>query len=133
MIDVVVPVHNEFAQLRATVERVREHLVRQPSSFRITVADNASVDDTTLLAKTLAREYDEVEAVCLNEKGRGRALRTAWSRSDAQVLVHMDVDLSTDLNALLPLMAPLLSSHSDLAIGTRLSRSSRTVRGRSVS
>ena len=32
----------------------------------------------------------------------------------------MDVDLSTDLNALLPLVAPLLSGHSDVAIGTRL-------------
>ncbi len=30
----------------------------------------------------------------------------------------MDVDLSTDLAALLPLVAPLLSGHSDVAIGT---------------
>jgi putative flippase GtrA len=41
----------------------------------------------------------------------------------------MDVDLSTDLAALLPLVAPLLSGHSDVAIGSRLSRSSRVVRG----
>ena len=41
----------------------------------------------------------------------------------------MDVDLSTDLNALLPLVAPLLSGHSDLAIGTRLARGSRVIRG----
>src|SRR2546429_6930973 len=41
----------------------------------------------------------------------------------------MDVDLSTDLNALPPLVAPLLSGHSDLAIGTRLARGARVVRG----
>ena len=41
----------------------------------------------------------------------------------------MDVDLSTDLAALAPLVAPLLSGHSDLAIGTRLARGSRVVRG----
>jgi putative flippase GtrA len=52
-----------------------------------------------------------------------------WSASDAPVLAYMDVDLSTDLNALLPLVAPLISGHSDLAIGSRLSRSSRVVRG----
>jgi putative flippase GtrA len=63
------------------------------------------------------------------EKGRGRALRAAWSASDAQVLAYCDVDLSTDLAALLPLVAPLLTGHSDLAIGTRLSRASRVVRG----
>jgi putative flippase GtrA len=41
----------------------------------------------------------------------------------------MDVDLSTDLAALAPLVAPLISGHSDLAIGTRLNRGSRVVRG----
>ena len=41
----------------------------------------------------------------------------------------MDVDLSTDLAALAPLVAPLVSGHSDLAIGTRLGRGSRVVRG----
>ncbi|CAL9356531.1 hypothetical protein SUDANB60_00565 [Streptomyces sp. enrichment culture] len=65
----------------------------------------------------------------LEEKGRGRALHTAWSRSPAAVLAYLDVDLSTDLAALLPLVAPLISGHSDLAIGTRLARGSRVVRG----
>src|ERR1044072_3503256 len=41
----------------------------------------------------------------------------------------MDVDLSTDLRALLPLVAPLVSGHSDIAIGTRLHRGSQVVRG----
>jgi putative flippase GtrA len=41
----------------------------------------------------------------------------------------MDVDLSTDLRALLPLVAPLISGHSDVAIGTRLARSARVTRG----
>jgi putative flippase GtrA len=67
--------------------------------------------------------------VRLPQKGRGRALHAAWSTSDAPVLVYMDVDLSTDLAALAPLVAPLVSGHSDLAIGTRLGRGSRVVRG----
>ena len=74
-------------------------------------------------------ELDDVEAVRLEQKGRGRALHHVWSASDAQVLAYMDVDLSTDLAALLPLVAPLLSGHSDLAIGTRLARGARVVRG----
>ncbi len=65
----------------------------------------------------------------LEQKGRGRALHQVWSDSDAQVLAYMDVDLSTDLAALAPLVAPLISGHSDLAIGTRLGRGSRVVRG----
>src|SRR4029078_9408942 len=62
-------------------------------------------------------------------EGRGRALRAIWSQSEAEVLAYMDVDLSTDLDALLPLVAPLLSGHSDIAIGTRLAQTARVVRG----
>ena len=68
-------------------------------------------------------------AVHLDDKGRGRALRHVWSHSDAAVLAYMDVDLSTDLAAVLPLVAPVVSGHSDMAIGTRLAHGSRVVRG----
>jgi putative flippase GtrA len=52
-----------------------------------------------------------------------------WSASSSPVLAYMDIDLSTDLDALLPLVAPLVSGHSDLAIGTRLARGAQVVRG----
>ncbi len=65
----------------------------------------------------------------LDLPGRGRALHEVWSSSDAELLAYMDVDLSTDLNALLPLVAPLLSGHSDIAIGTRLAHGARVIRG----
>jgi putative flippase GtrA len=96
---------------------------------RITIADNASTDSTWSLAQRLAAELPGVRAVHLAEKGRGGALRAVWSTSEAPVLAYMDVDLSTDLSALLPLVAPLLSGHSDLAIGSRISRHARVVRG----
>ncbi|MFF3689433.1 glycosyltransferase [Streptomyces sp. NPDC002187] len=130
VLDVVIPVHNEENDLERCVLRLHEHLTRTfPYSFRITVADNASTDRTPEVAARLARSMPEVRAHRLELKGRGRALRTVWSNSDAPVLAYMDVDLSTDLNALLPLVAPLISGHSDLAIGSRLTRSSRVVRG----
>jgi putative flippase GtrA len=81
------------------------------------------------VAQLLAADMDEVVALRLPEKGRGRALRHTWQGSDAPVLAYMDVDLSTDLAAVLPLVAPLISGHSDVAIGTRLARGARVVRG----
>ena len=62
-------------------------------------------------------------------RAAGYALRTAWSASEAEVVAYMDVDLSTSLSALLPLVGSVLSGHSDLAVGTRLARGSRVVRG----
>ncbi|MFD8149207.1 glycosyltransferase [Streptomyces sp. NPDC059720] len=130
VLDVVVPVHNEERDLQPCVRRLHAHLARTfPYPFRITIADNASTDTTPRVAARLAAEIPEVGSVRLEQKGRGRALRAVWSASDAPVLAYMDVDLSTDLNALLPLVAPLISGHSDLAIGSRLARTSRVVRG----
>ena len=129
-LDVVVPVHNEEEDLAPSVRRLHAHLTGGfPYRFRITIADNASTDGTLAVAERLAAELPGVRAVRLPEKGRGRALHAVWSTSDAPVLAYLDVDLSTDLAALAPLVAPLLSGHSDLAIGTRLHRGSRVVRG----
>ncbi|UBU10465.1 bifunctional glycosyltransferase family 2/GtrA family protein [Nonomuraea gerenzanensis] len=130
LVEVVVPVYNEQRALRAGITRLHTYLTRNfPYGFRITIADNASTDNTWQLATELARELPHVRAVHLEEKGRGRALRRVWSQSEADVVSYMDVDLSTDLDAFLPLVAPLLSGHSDLAIGTRLARASRVERG----
>jgi glycosyltransferase involved in cell wall biosynthesis/putative flippase GtrA len=130
VLDVVVPVHNEEVDLEPCVRRLHRHLSATfPYTFRITIADNASIDATPTVAARLADDLPSVRSVRLEQKGRGRALHTVWSDSDADVLAYMDVDLSTDLNALLPLVAPLISGHSDLAIGSRLAHGSRVVRG----
>src|SRR5271163_2998114 len=129
-VDIVVPVRNEERDLAPSVRRLVGYLREGfPFTARVTIADNGSTDGTWAIADRLARDFAEVRAVRMEQPGRGRALRAVWSQSDAEVLAYMDVDLSTDLNALLPLVAPLVSGHSDMAIGTRLARGSRVVRG----
>jgi glycosyltransferase involved in cell wall biosynthesis len=128
-LEVVIPVHDEEVALPRAVAAVTAYLDTLPWTWRITIADNASTDGTPLVARRLAHEDGRVRVLRLEEKGRGRALKRVWESSDADVLLYMDVDLSTDLNALMPLVAPIVSGHSDLAIGTRLSRGSRVVRG----
>jgi putative flippase GtrA len=129
-VDIVVPVKDEERDLAPSVRRLCAFLRDEfPFSARITIADNGSTDQTWEVATALSQEFPAVTAVHMEQPGRGRALRAIWSGSDADVLAYMDVDLSTDLNALLPLVAPLLSGHSDVAIGTRLAHGSRVIRG----
>ena len=129
-VDIVVPVHNEEKGLEASIRRLHRFLRDGfPFTWRIVIADNASGDATPVVAAALAEDLPGVVVRRLERKGRGRALRTAWSGSPARVASYMDADLSTDLRALLPLVAPLLSGHSDLAIGTRLAPGARVVRG----
>ena len=129
-VDVVIPVYNEERDLAQNVRRLHAYLRDEfPFAARITIADNASTDGTWSVAMGLAAELPNVRPLHLNEKGRGRALAAAWLTSDARVVAYMDVDLSTKLSALLPLVAPVLSGHSEISIGSRLARGARVARG----
>jgi putative flippase GtrA len=129
-VDVVIPVYNEEKALPGCLEVLHAYLSEHfPFEWTITVVDNASTDATLRVANEEADKLDGVRVLHLDQKGRGLALRTAWGWSDADIVVYMDVDLSTGLDALLPLVAPLTNGHSDLAIGSRLAPGARTVRG----
>jgi putative flippase GtrA len=129
-VEIVVPVYNEVSNLETSITLLRRYLDESfPFRSVVTIADNGSTDGTALVAQRLASTLVGVQALILSRKGRGYALRTAWSASEAEVVAYMDVDLSTSLSALLPLVGSVLSGHSDLAVGTRLARGSRVVRG----
>ena len=128
-VDLVIPVHNEEQTLQQNVELLLDYLRTDfPFPIRVVVADNASTDSTALIAHALAELHDDVEAFHLGRKGRGLALRTAWLASGADVVAYMDLDLSTNLASFLPLVAPILSGHSEVAIGTRLDHSAHVRR-----
>jgi glycosyltransferase involved in cell wall biosynthesis len=122
-VDIVIPVYNEQAALERSVSELREYLDQHlPYHWTIVIADNASTDRTWEIAESLSRD-PHVRAIHLDQKGRGRALREAWLTSDADVVSYMDVDLSTNLKSFLPLIAPIITGHSDVAIGSRLLKS----------
>jgi glycosyltransferase involved in cell wall biosynthesis len=130
-VEIVVPVRNEQRVLVPNVRRLVAFLRDEfPFTARVTIADNGSTDATWALACGLADACPGlVRAVRLDPPGRGRALRAVWSASDADVVAYMDVDLSTDIAALPPLVAPLLAGDADVAIGSRLAPGARVRRG----
>ena len=121
LVEVVIPVFDEERTLASNAEALLAYLGAEfPCRYRVVIADNASTDGTPEIGAALAARHDEIDYLRLERKGRGHALRTAWLASDANVVSYMDVDLSTNLESFLPLVAPILSGHSELAIGTRL-------------
>jgi len=129
-VDVTVPVYNEEHVLRVSIQRLHDYLSQSfPFRWRITIADNASTDRTRAIAHELARELSDTRVVEIDRKGRGLALRTAWSSSTSDIVAYMDVDLSTGVNALLPLVASIHSGHSEIGIGSRLAPGALVARG----
>jgi len=128
-VEIVIPVYNEEVALEKSVRQLYDFLQHHfPYTWQITIANNASRDRTWEIAQHLSRVYPRVKALHLEQKGRGRALRKAWLDSDALVVAYMDVDLSTGLEALEPLVKPLISGQNSLAIGSRLAKGAKVTR-----
>jgi hypothetical protein len=122
-VDVVLPVYNEGDVLATTVRSLSAYLTNEfPFTARITIADGASSDGTWAVATLLAGTLSNVRLLHLNEKGRGRAIAVGWLTSDARVVASLDFNRAIDLSALLPLVAPVISGHSDVSVGSRSGR-----------
>lgn len=120
-VEIVIPIYNEAAELEANIKKLHSYLQKNLKTYKwhITVADNASTDNSLSIAKRLSRQLDNVGYMHLDKKGRGRAIKKAWGILDADIFSYMDVDLSTDLNSFKPLLQAL-NSGFDIAIGSRL-------------
>ena len=128
-VEVVVPVYNEQEVLPESIPALCDYLTTYfPYRWSVVIADNASTDATLSVAEGLAAAYPRVSVLHLEEKGRGRALKAAWLASEADIVAYMDVGLSTNLWSFLPLVAPLATGHSDVAIGSRLLRGAMVTR-----
>ena len=127
-VDIVVPVYNEEKVLPRSILILTEYLrdnLRNP--WQVIIADNASTDGTRSVSEDLCQRYAGVSYLPIPQKGRGRALRTAWLGSSADIVSYMDVDLSTDL-AHLPQLLEAIEQGYHIAIGSRLSKGSRVTR-----
>ena len=123
-IDIVIPVYNEEDALPVSIPKLCSFLRNNLAiPWRVTIADNASIDGTRAVSEELSREAEGVNYLYLPEKGRGRALRAAWLGSECDYVSYMDVDLSTDLSHF-PALVGKLESGWHVAIGSRLSRGS---------
>ncbi len=127
-VDVVIPVYNEEQALPRSIVILADFLkanLRNP--WQIIIADNASTDKTQSVSEMLCERYPGITYLHIPQRGRGRALKTAWLDSTADLVSYMDVDLSTNLLHFPRLIASLEQGYH-VAIGSRLSRGSRITR-----
>ena len=127
-VDIVIPVLNEEVALPVCIEKIFSFVEDHPDrEWRVVVADNGSTDRTAEVASELIDKYPSLRVTHLDQRGRGRALKKAWTESDADVRLYMDVDLSTDINRMPDLVSAIADEGYDVAVGSRLRKESEVV------
>lgn len=127
-VDIAIPVYNEEKQLRKSIAKLRTFVAdKQLANYKINIiiVNNASVDSTVPIGKSLAKQYRNVQFLSLRKRGRGRALIACWRQSKADVLAYMDADLSADLSFLKHLIDAVAKKGADIAIGSRLAKGAK--------
>ena len=131
-LDVVIPGLNEERGLENTVSTLSAFMAEHMDEYdwHVVIADNGSTDATQDIGRRLAAESVHVRYLRLEQRGRGRALKRAWTQSNADVMAYMDMDLATDLVSLPNLVSAIVDDGHDVAIGSRLKRGAEVI-GRS--
>lgn len=127
---IAIPALNEERVLAASVGSLSDFVVQALPScdVRILVADNGSTDRTAEIGMELAKSRQNVSYKQISRRGKGLAIRDAWSGHEADVFAFMDADMSTDLGDLPALIGAVIGG-ADIAVGSRFHPGSVVDRG----
>ena len=129
MISVVIPVYNDVERVEEAVNQTEIALSEFTSPFEIIIAEDGSTDGTTEIASRIASEKSFVKHIHNKARlGRGKALSNAFKLSKGEIVVSLDVDLSTDMKHLKELINAVKNENYDIAIGSRMLKESEVKR-----
>ncbi len=133
-VSVVLPAYNEADKLEPAVTKINQALKEYEYSFEIVIAEDGSTDGTAERAEELAQKLSYVKHLHREKRqGRGTALNNAFKQCRGEVFAYMDLDLSTDLKYLKPLVEAITVEGYDFSTGSRMLPESKVERSLSRS
>lgn len=121
---IVIPAYNEAPVIEATLRALSSALEHElPNAWEIVVADNASTDGTSDAARLFAHPHIRVEHIA--KKGKGNALRQAFTKCDADVVGFTDADLSVPPQEIASFAKSYIANQNGVLIGSRLHKDSK--------
>ena len=119
VLSVVIPVYNERETLLSLVDRVKAVPIRK----EIVLVDDGSSDGTGELFGPLAASGDDWNRIRTYEhdenRGKGAAVRTGFTRATGDVVIVQDADLEYDPNEYPRLLQPIVEDRADVVYGSR--------------
>ena len=117
--------HNEEKNIPILLDQLKNYELLD--KFEFILVNNGSTDNTKSITNKLIQENIVDKYLYLSERGRGRAIKVAINKSNSDIVAYMDIDLSTELIFLRPLIESISKGGNDISIGSRLSKGSKVI------
>lgn len=119
-ISVILPARNEAARMSPMIRQTHAVLWRMEKPFEMLIIDDHSSDDTAGIARALAAEHPEIQALRNDgPSGKGAALRKGASLARGSVVVFLDADGDLPPAQLPVFLDPLLRHEADVLAGSK--------------
>lgn len=125
LLSFLIPAYNEAARLGNTLDQVLTYLSAQPYSSEVLVLDDGSTDGTVAVAEACFAAHAGPAPVAGRvlsyqpNRGKGYAVRHGMLAATGAIAVFSDADLSTPIEELPLLLAPIVAGECDVVFGSR--------------
>ncbi|MGI8467305.1 MAG: dolichyl-phosphate beta-glucosyltransferase [Pyrinomonadaceae bacterium] len=122
MISIVVPAFNESERLGSSVRKILAYIGQEIPTAELIVVDDGSSDETTQVAEKSFAEFPDLNAKIIRyekNRGKGFAVKTGLLEAAGNIALFSDADLSTPIEELPKLVAPIANGEFDLTFGSR--------------
>ena len=114
---IVLPAYNEENNLEKCIRETVKTVNALNVSYEIIIVENGSKDNTFKIARKLAEEHPFINVVHMDIPNVSGAIRKGYSLAKGNIIVNLDVDLSTDMPHLKELLE--YSKEYDIVTGSR--------------
>jgi len=118
-LSIIIPAYNEEKRILKSLETIEEYLSSKNLSYEIIVVDDGSSDNTLLLVKDFSKSNNRTSCITYkNNMGKGFAVREGVKKSEGNLVLFSDADLSTPIKEMEKLIDAIKSGF-DISIGSR--------------
>lgn len=118
-VSIVIPVYNAAKVLEDCIRQITVEISPCVKNYEIIIAEDASRDGSTKLAKRLAKEDSHIVHLHSNSKqGRGKALTNAFKAARGSIVMYIDADLDISPKYI-PLFIEYLKNEYDIVFASK--------------
>lgn len=126
-IDIILPVYNEEKILSKNIRHILDFINDQKLPARLVIVTNGCRDNSEAIARSFAQKHEEVAHYNLLAKGKGRAIKFAIVRSQADIIGYIDADLAIDIKFFYRALLNL-SDNYDIVICSKMKAGAKSQR-----